>query len=91
MYFFVMEILTRNHIQAAGQEALRSGVSVMALGVGGSVNSQELDGLVTKPSCRHHLAINSFPDLQYFVQLTQRTICNGGCRVFVAVVTVGVG
>ena len=52
-------------------------MSVMALGVGAGVNNQELDGLVTYPSCRHHLSVNSFQDLKYFVQLTQRTICNG--------------
>ena len=53
-------------------------MSVMAVGIGGAVNSNELEGLVTKSKCRHHLAVSSFQDLWNYVQLTQRTICNGG-------------
>ncbi|XP_070175590.1 uncharacterized protein [Littorina saxatilis] len=61
---------------AASQDALRHGVSVMAVGVGGSISHPQLDQLVTYPTCRHHLAVDDFRDLQYFVQLVQRTICN---------------
>ena len=65
-------------------EAREKGITIIAIGVGQSVNLRELQGMASDPTDANVIRVSNFGDLRGIQDRIIRSLCNSKCNIIIA-------